>query len=234
MSAAVAQAIRGMMAAGFTLEQALVAIEKIDEAKRGSAKTNAERQAEFRARQKAARNDVTSNERNVTFVTPSRDIQNAHTHAEPEPNKTTSSPVQKDILTDIPKVSIAKPSCDDLGFTETWVAYPRRQGGNSRKNAEARYRKAVKSGVDPADILAGVLAYAAHCDATGKTGTEFVKTAEAWLNGRFWESDWSISLSRPPPPRQASNRRSLIDALHRTIPDEQPDQQFYPRLAFGG
>ncbi len=89
MSAAVAQAIRGMMAAGFTLEQALLAIEKMDEAKRGSAKSNAERQAEFRARQKAARNAVTSNESNVTSVTTSRDTQNAPTHAEPEPNITT-------------------------------------------------------------------------------------------------------------------------------------------------
>ena len=113
MSAAVARAIRGMMAAGFTLEQALLAIEKMDEAKRGTAKTNAERQAEFRARQKAARNAVTSNESNVTSVTPSRDIQNAPTHAEPEPNKTTSSPVQKDILTDIPKVPVAKPKSAD-------------------------------------------------------------------------------------------------------------------------
>lgn len=65
MSAAVAQAIRGMMAAGFTLDQALLAIEKMDEAKRASAKTNAERQAAWRLRQKA----VTSNESNVTAVT---------------------------------------------------------------------------------------------------------------------------------------------------------------------
>jgi hypothetical protein len=231
-----ATTVRAMELAGCTAKQiadVVVAHQEAEETRRS------EKRAADAARQRKSRAS-----RNVT-VTPC-DIdghrvteaaaytEDAHTHAEPEPNKTTSSPVQKDILTDIPKVSIAKPSCDDLGFTETWVAYPRRQGGNSRKNAETRYRKAVKSGVDPADILAGVLAYAAHCDATGKTGTEFVKTAEAWLNGRFWESDWSISLSRAPPPRQASNRRSLIDALHRTIPDEQPDQQFYPRLAFGG
>lgn len=91
---AAAQAIRGMMAAGFTLEQALVAIEKMDEAKRSTAKSNAERQAEFRARQKAARNAVTSNESNVTPVTgvadgASRECNNPPPCAEPEPNKTT-------------------------------------------------------------------------------------------------------------------------------------------------
>ena len=111
MSAAVAQAIRGMMAAGFTLEQALLAIEKMDEAKRGSAKSNAERQAEFRARQKAARNAVTSNESNVTSVTPSRDIQNAPTHAEPEPNKT-SSPTTSEAI-----ASSVEPQPADLPLT---------------------------------------------------------------------------------------------------------------------
>lgn len=37
-----------------------------------------------------------------------------------------------------------------------------------------------------------------------------------------------------PPHRQANNRRSLADALHRIIPDEQPEQPSFPRLAFGG
>lgn len=95
MSAAVARAIRGMIEAGFTLDQALLAIEKMDEAKRGNAKTNAERQAEFRARQKASRNAVTSNGSNVTIVTHPRDIQNAHTYAEPEPNITTTPPTSE-------------------------------------------------------------------------------------------------------------------------------------------
>lgn len=190
------------------------------------------RKAEKRAVEKAERLRTSADSADVCGQ-PSRDIQNAPTHAEPEPNKTTFSPVQKDILTDIPKVPGAKPSCDDLGFIEVWEAYPRRQGGNSRKNAEVRYRKAVKSGVDAECILAGVRAYAAHCDATGKTGTEWVKTAEAWLNGRYWESDWSVSLSRAPPHRPAKNLRSLVDALHREIPDEPQFQPNHLRLAFG-
>jgi len=42
------------------------------------------------------------------------------------------------------------------------------------------------------------------------------------------------STQRAPPHRPAKNLRSLVDALHRQIPDEQPDQQNFPRLAFGG
>lgn len=231
----VSSAIRGMLAAGLTVEQALIAIEAMEQAKSSGAKSNAERQAEFRARQKAARNAVTSNDsnaRNVTAVTePDPYTEDARTYAEPEPTNTTNKG-KNVILTDNSKIPAEKP---DVGFDPIWDAYPRRQGGNSRKNAEARYRKAVRSGVDPEVILAAVRAYAQHCDATGKTGTEFVKTAEAWLNGQLWESDWSISLSRPAPPhRQANNRRSLADALHRIMPDDPPEQPSYPRLAFGG
>ncbi len=65
MSAAVAQAIRGMLAAGLTLDQALLAIEKMDEAKRGAAKSNAERQAAWRARRKAARTASQSSNANA-------------------------------------------------------------------------------------------------------------------------------------------------------------------------
>lgn len=209
MSVAVAQAIRGMMAAGLTLDQALLAIEKMDEAKRSSGKSNAERQAAWRARQKA----VTSNESNARNVTSVMETppytEDARTYAEPEPTNTTNKG-KNDILTDISKIPAEKP---DLGFDAAWQAYPRRQGGNSRKNAEVRYRKAVKSGAEPEAILAGVRAYAEHCDATGKTGTEFVKTAEAWLNGHLWESDWSISLSRPGPPHRQAKRNTALDGL---------------------
>lgn len=101
----------------------------------------------------------------------------------------------------------------DDRFPSFWQAFPRRQGGNSRKNAETRFRSAVKAGVSPETIIDGARRYAEHCDATGKTGTEFVKTAEAWLNGRFWESDWSISLSRPAPPFRQARRNTALEGL---------------------
>jgi hypothetical protein len=225
--------IDAMIAAGLTREQ-MAALLKHELAKQEKAK--AEKRAADAARQRKSRLS-----RSVTVTACDIDGQSvterapytedARTYAEPEPTNTTNKG-KNDILTDISKIPAEKP---DVGFDPVWDAYPRRQGGNSRKNAEARYRKAVRAGVDPEAILAGVRAYAAHCDATGKTGTEFVKTAEAWLNGQLWESDWSISLSRPGPPhRQANNRRSLADALHRILPDEPPEQPSYPRLAFGG
>lgn len=205
----VVAAIRDMLASGFTVEQALKAAE-IMEQSIGGPKSNAQRQAEWRERQKARRNESNESNDAVTTVTQSHKTETAHTYAEPEPKITTPSPVQKDILSDIPKVPVAK-SAD--GFDEMWAIYPRRQGGNSRKNAEASFRKAVKAGVPAETIIDGVRAYAEHCDATRKTGTEFVKTAEAWLNGRFWESDWSISLSRPAPPFRQAKPNTALDGL---------------------
>lgn len=226
----VVSAIRDMLARGMTVEQALLAAE-VMEASLSGPKSNAQRQAEWRAREKAKRNasnERNDNNENVTFVTASRDTQNAPTHAEPEPNKTTTSPVQKDILTDIQKVPVAKPVD---GFDEMWAIYPRRQGGNSRKNAEASFRKALKAGVPAATIIDGVRAYAEHCDATGKTRTEFVKTAEAWLNGRFWESDWSISLSRPAPPFRQARRNTALDDLNDRAEGFFANVQHFPRIA---
>ncbi len=205
----VAAAIRGMLEAGLTIEQALVAVEQMEHAKKSAAKSNAQRQAEWRERQAAKRN--TSNERNVTSVTPPAlkdPLPNLET-VEVNPNPPPYSPP-----------ALEKP---DL-FDAVWLAYPRRYGGNSRKNAETRFRNLVKSGVDAAVILAGVEAYALHCNTSGKTGTEFVKTAEAWLNGRYWESDWSISPSRPAPPlRQARRNTALegLDELERRFTDGQ-------------
>lgn len=190
--------IDAMIAAGLTREQ-MAALLKHELAKQEQSK--AEKRAKDADRQRRHRSS-----RNVT-VTQS-DYCDTPTLNDVQPN-----PVNVQVSLNPPPYSPPALEKPDLGFDAAWGAYPRRQGGNSRKNAEARYRKAVKAGVDPSDILAGVRAYAEHCDATGKTGTEFVKTAEAWLNGRFWESDWSISLSRPGPPHRQAKRNTALDGL---------------------
>lgn len=56
------------------------------------------------------------------------------------------------------------------GFSECWDAYPKRDGGNSRKEAEKAYRARIKAGVLPADLLAGVQRYATYIRAKGQEG----------------------------------------------------------------
>ena len=87
----------------------------------------------------------------------------------------------------------AQNSKDLTTFRDTWDAYPRRFGGNSRADAERQWNARVRSGVEPSAILAGVQRYAAYCAATGKTNTEFVQAAKTFFGrGRHWEESWEI------------------------------------------
>lgn len=83
----------------------------------------------------------------------------------------------------------------DERFDDFWSAYPKRSGGNSKQAALQRFVSRVKhDGIDPDVIITSVKAYADYCDATGKTGSEYVMHAETFLSPtkRGWEQDWSI------------------------------------------
>jgi hypothetical protein len=201
--------IDAMIDAGLTREQ-MAALIKHELAKQAAAK--AEKRANDAARQRKSRAS-----RNVT-VTP-RDNCDAPSLKDPLPNLETV-----EVNPNPPPYSPPALEKPDLGFGEFWQAYPRRLGTNSRKNAEARFRAAVKAGSDAEAIIDGARRYAAQCDATGKTGTEFVKAAEAWLNGRFWEGSYPLSApSRAPPPRQARRNTGLegLDELERRFTNGQ-------------
>ena len=211
-----ATTISAMVAAGCTAQQleAVVLAHEADAAKRV-----AEKRAKDADRQRRHRSS-----RNVT-VTPSDCCDT------PSLNDVQPNPVNVQVNLNPPHYSPPALKNADDAFGGFWSAFPKRQGGNSRKNAEARFRSAVKAGVSAETIIDGARRYAEHCDATDKTGTEFVKTAEAWLNGRFWESDWSISLSRPAPPHRQAKRNTALDDLNfHTDRMEFGNVQQFPRL----
>jgi uncharacterized protein YdaU (DUF1376 family) len=81
-------------------------------------------------------------------------------------------------------------------FERFTAAYPKREGTDPSKPAFDKFAAAVKSGTDPAAIIAGAVAYAAEQAGLGKVGTQFVKQRVAWLNQRLWED------YRPPPPEK--------------------------------
>lgn len=89
---------------------------------------------------------------------------------------------------------IAKPAAQPQGdherFVDFWQTYPKRLGTNSRKEASAKFSRAVKAGADPSEIINGAARYAAHCDETGKTSTDKVQQATTWLNQQNWETDY--------------------------------------------
>lgn len=81
---------------------------------------------------------------------------------------------------------------DSNSFGTFWDLYPKRSGGNPRKAALKAYISRITSGVTREVLLEGVRRYAAFCERTGKTGTEFVKQAQFWLSPTFegWLQPW--------------------------------------------
>ncbi|WGS85010.1 helix-turn-helix domain-containing protein [Methylomonas sp. UP202] len=66
-------------------------------------------------------------------------------------------------------------------FEIAWSHYPSRSGGNPKTKAQKAFAARLKAGIDPQEIVAGTIRYAAWADATGKTGTEFVKQAATFF-----------------------------------------------------
>ncbi|MCX7161489.1 MAG: hypothetical protein NT083_00315 [Rhodocyclales bacterium] len=79
------------------------------------------------------------------------------------------------------------------GFSDCWNAYPKRSGGNSRKEAAKAYRARLKTGVSPADMLAGVHRYAAYIRGTEREGTAYVKQTSTFFGtGEHWRESWEL------------------------------------------
>lgn len=81
-------------------------------------------------------------------------------------------------------------------FMACWRLYPKRAGGNSRKEALKAFSSRRKQGYTFEQLLDGTERYATFCDLTGKTKTEYVKMAATFYgpNEHFLEA-WT-----PPPP----------------------------------
>lgn len=70
-------------------------------------------------------------------------------------------------------------------FEEFWKAKPRRKGADPKQDARKAFFSAVKSGADPAAIVAAAAKWAR--DDADKTGTEFIPMAATWLRQRRFE-----------------------------------------------
>lgn len=83
-------------------------------------------------------------------------------------------------------------------FADAWALYPKRQGTNSKHDAERMWTARVRDGVSPATMLDGVRRYRAYCDAQGSTGTPFVMQAVRFLGtGKHYEEAWASEQTMP-------------------------------------
>jgi hypothetical protein len=77
-------------------------------------------------------------------------------------------------------------------FEHFWSLYPPRAGSNGKHSAWKAWIARVNEGIDPQDIINGVMRYQVYCKNTGKINTEFVKQASTFLNkDRQWQNNWS-------------------------------------------
>jgi uncharacterized protein YdaU (DUF1376 family) len=119
--------------------------------------------------------------------------------------------------TPTPTESPLSPSGEDPdGFAEFQLAYPARNVRFRAAEARKRWLEARRRGAEPAEIIAGAKAYAAEQQRIGKVGTEFVQSADVWLNKQRWR-DYigSAPLAGQPGSLggQSPDHRAFLDSL---------------------
>lgn len=129
----------------------------------------AERMRKLRERQREQKS-VTALRRNDRNVHPN--VTQQRTEAEAEADTTT---------TDASRPTRSTSDGYSGVFERTWAIYPRRAGGNPKRRAIQAWSARIKAGATADEIHAGTERYARFCDATGKTGTEYVKQAATFF-----------------------------------------------------
>ena len=96
------------------------------------------------------------------------------------------------------------------GFQAMWADdYPKRAGNNPKLEAFDAFSARMKEGSTMKELRDGVLRYAGHCAATGKTGTEYVMQARTFFGpSKPYEQDWTIPASQVKLPRDDEQLQS--------------------------
>jgi hypothetical protein len=116
---------------------------------------------------------------------------------------------------------------DDL-FEDAWLTYPKRAGGNSKRDALKAWNARLVAGERADDLLAGTKRYAAFCAATSKVGTEYVKLAATFYGpGRHFAEAWEL----PTKAQQRTYRPEKFDPVgyvnrNRPIPNHERTDDF--------
>jgi hypothetical protein len=176
---------------------------------RAKPKTNAERQAEFRARKKSC-SDVGNG--CVTKVTKSNAREEKRREEKKEEIHTlapldSSDEEFEDVPLDgYPTPATPKPASEYSGdFENFWSAYPR-----VRRNGKGHAWKAWKAALkvcDPITIIEAAREYGESPVGSG----EFSKQPATWLNGRCWEDDRQSWSGKTAPKCRVPSAESLAN-----------------------
>jgi hypothetical protein len=83
-----------------------------------------------------------------------------------------------------------KPSASEDEFEFAWSIYPKNPGTHSKQDALKQWKARLNQGKSQEEMIAGVKRYAAHCEAKGNAGGEFVMHAS-----RFFGASLQFGLS---------------------------------------
>jgi len=117
------------------------------------------------------------------------------------------------ITTETTTETTQKPSGYPPEFEEAWAAYPKRAGGNPKKDALKSWNARLNDKDRPRtaeEMIEGVKRYARYCDAAEKTGTEYVMQAVRFFGAsEHFAYDWT-----PPPKVTPRNGRPSMNQIH--------------------
>ncbi|UGA46648.1 hypothetical protein HU230_0011650 [Bradyrhizobium quebecense] len=171
-------------------------------------KREAEEAAAFDAPGNVAGNVSGNGGGNVSVTPQNRTEQSRTEQSSRSVDRSASEPKQ----IDLEEAIAAKRSSEPSRFDEFWQAYPRRDGPNPRKPAETRFNSLVKTGLDPAMLIAAARKLANDEQARGNVGTRFIPQACTWLNQQRW-SDHAAVFALQTIGGEAAHEMPIEDAV---------------------
>ena len=134
----------------------------------------------------------------------------SHSHSQTPKAKPKAKRKRKDPTARLPR----RPD-ENLDFESFKAAYPKRSGAQPWARAVKTANVRIKEGATFDAMIYGARRYSAHCDAEGKTGTQYVMQAATFLGpGKHFLEPWN-----PPPGKSEAleqrNRQHAIDFLER-------------------
>lgn len=148
-------------------------------------KKNAERQRLFRQKRGQA---VSSNAVTNALVTRDSRVTNAVSNAAPVPTRPVPTEERDSLRSSLPRKRVA-PLDGDPAFTAFYSAYPKHVG---RAAAITSWKKAIKSGVEANDVIAGAKRYAVE---RKSEDPRYTKQPATWLNQGCWTDEPTLGFS---------------------------------------
>lgn len=132
------------------------------------------------------------------------------------PSEQSLAPSTPTTTTTSTSTTTAVESNTDDGFALFWAKYPRRRGGNPKRDALDKWRARIRDGYTSAVILSGTERYASFIRATDREDTEFVMQAKRFLGPSLpfldpWDPPVARNGNRPNPGEQTY--RNALAAL---------------------